>query len=67
MAASVALTQVAELPLGVRDFRPAAFQDRTGESTSSVAHPSLPAEGSYVDDSLCVTYWQQSMDNALSW
>ncbi|MDX3225260.1 DUF4232 domain-containing protein [Streptomyces sp. ME19-01-6] len=44
-----------------------AFQDRTGEDTSSVAHPSLPVEGIYVDDSLCVTYWQQSMGDALSW
>ncbi|MEU5640962.1 DUF4232 domain-containing protein [Streptomyces milbemycinicus] len=43
------------------------FQDRTAENTSWVAHPSLPAEGVYVDDSLSVTYWQQSMDNALSW
>ncbi|MFD8380857.1 DUF4232 domain-containing protein [Streptomyces sp. NPDC059679] len=43
------------------------FRDRAGENTSWVAHPSLPAEGVYVDDSLSVTYWQQSMDNALSW
>ncbi|MFI1330584.1 DUF4232 domain-containing protein [Streptomyces sp. NPDC020845] len=43
------------------------FQDRAGKNTSWVAHPSLPAEGVYVDDSLSVTYWQQSMDNALSW
>lgn len=43
------------------------FQDRAEENTSWVAHPSLPAEGVYVDDSLSVTYWQQSMDNALSW
>lgn len=44
-----------------------AFQDRTGEDTSSVAHPSLPVKGVYADDSLNVTYWQQSMDDALSW
>ncbi|MGO4752946.1 DUF4232 domain-containing protein [Streptomyces sp. 2MCAF27] len=43
------------------------FRDRAGENTSWVARPSLPAEGVYVDDSLSVTYWQQSMDNALSW
>jgi hypothetical protein len=43
------------------------FQDRAGENTSWVAHPSLPVKGIYVDDSLSVTYWQQSMDNALSW
>ncbi|MGY0059174.1 DUF4232 domain-containing protein [Streptomyces sp. LZ34] len=43
------------------------FQDRAGEDTSSVAHPALPVEGIYVDDSLYVTYWQQSMGDALSW
>ncbi|MER7789890.1 DUF4232 domain-containing protein [Streptomyces sp. NPDC097640] len=43
------------------------FQDRAGEDTSWAAHPPLPAKGLYVDDSLSVTYWQQSMDNALSW
>ncbi|MES4904191.1 MULTISPECIES: DUF4232 domain-containing protein [unclassified Streptomyces] len=43
------------------------FQGRAGENASWVAHPSLPAKGVYVDDSLSVTYWQQSMDNALSW
>ncbi|NEB82414.1 DUF4232 domain-containing protein [Streptomyces sp. SID14478] len=31
------------------------------------ARPALPAKGVYVDDSLKVTYWQQSMDDALSW
>lgn len=44
-----------------------AFQDRTGRDTSSVAHPSLPAKGIYVDDSLYATYRQQSMDDSLSW
>ncbi|MEU5639708.1 DUF4232 domain-containing protein [Streptomyces milbemycinicus] len=44
-----------------------AFQDRTGEGTSWVAHPAVPVEGIYVDDSLYVTYWQQSMGDALSW
>ncbi|MFD8707433.1 DUF4232 domain-containing protein [Kitasatospora sp. NPDC059648] len=37
------------------------------ESVGTGAHPSLPAKGVYVDDSLKVTYWQQSMDDALSW
>ncbi|MGW3957447.1 DUF4232 domain-containing protein, partial [Streptomyces sp. NPDC004752] len=27
----------------------------------------LPAKGVYIDDSLTVTYWQQSMDDALNW
>ncbi|MGW6911694.1 DUF4232 domain-containing protein [Streptomyces sp. NPDC054940] len=43
------------------------FQDRTGRYTSSVARPSLPAKGVHVDDSLSVTYWQRSTDDALSW
>ncbi|MEU3348312.1 DUF4232 domain-containing protein [Streptomyces sp. NPDC006700] len=37
------------------------------ESVGAGAHPSLPATGAYVDDSLNVTYWQQSMDDALTW
>ncbi|MGW3497966.1 DUF4232 domain-containing protein [Streptomyces sp. NPDC001020] len=37
------------------------------ESVGTGAHPSLPAKGVYVDDSLKVTYWQQSMDDAINW
>ncbi|MET9964470.1 DUF4232 domain-containing protein [Streptomyces sp. NPDC006356] len=36
-------------------------------SVGRAAHPSLPAEGVHIDDSLKVTYWQQSMDDATSW
>ncbi|WP_406331576.1 DUF4232 domain-containing protein [Streptomyces sp. NBC_00203] len=44
------------------------FRGRSGnESVGSGAHPSLPAKGVYVDDSLKVTYWQQSMDDAVNW
>jgi predicted small secreted protein len=44
------------------------FQGRTaGEDVPSAARPSLPAKGIYIDDSLKVTYWQQSMDDAISW
>ncbi|GHH70849.1 hypothetical protein GCM10018793_05540 [Streptomyces sulfonofaciens] len=44
------------------------FQGRSGnESVGTGAHPSLPAEGVYVDDSLRVTYWQQSLDDAIVW
>ncbi|MET7456498.1 DUF4232 domain-containing protein [Streptomyces sp. NPDC005574] len=44
------------------------FHGRSGnESTGASAHPPLPAKGVYVDDSLKVTYWQQSMDDAISW
>ncbi|WP_406277528.1 DUF4232 domain-containing protein [Embleya sp. NBC_00896] len=37
------------------------------ENVGTGAHPSLPAKGTYVDDSLKVTYWQQSMDTATDW
>ncbi|KUM80083.1 DUF4232 domain-containing protein [Streptomyces sp. ISL-22] len=37
------------------------------ESVGRGAHPALPAKGVHVDDSLKVTYWQQSMDDAISW
>ncbi|MEU6589756.1 DUF4232 domain-containing protein [Streptomyces sp. NPDC046881] len=44
------------------------FQGRSGnESVGTGAHPALPAKGVYVDDSLKVTYWQQSMDDAVQW
>ncbi|MFF7561173.1 DUF4232 domain-containing protein [Streptomyces pseudovenezuelae] len=44
------------------------FQGRSGSgSVGRAATPSLPAKGTYVDDSLKVTYWQQSMDDAVSW
>ena len=44
------------------------FHGRSGnESVGAGAHPSLPAKGVYVDDSLKVTYWQQSMDDAINW
>ncbi|MFJ9447865.1 DUF4232 domain-containing protein [Kitasatospora sp. NPDC101235] len=44
------------------------FQGPSGdESVGAGAHPSLPAKGVYVDDSLKVTYWQQSLDDAVSW
>ena len=36
-------------------------------SVGTAAHPSLPAKGVYVDDSLKVTYWQQEMDAATNW
>jgi hypothetical protein len=44
------------------------FHGRSGNaSVGTGAHPGLPAKGVYVDDSLKVTYWQQSMDDALNW
>ncbi|MFF7641896.1 DUF4232 domain-containing protein [Streptomyces canus] len=44
------------------------FQGRSGDgSVGKGAHPSLPAQGTYVDDALKVTYWQQSMDDAVTW
>ncbi|MFE0421119.1 DUF4232 domain-containing protein [Streptomyces sp. NPDC058953] len=44
------------------------FSDLSGNgSVGESARPSLPARGVHIDDSLEVTYWQQEMDNALSW
>ncbi|MFI9821140.1 DUF4232 domain-containing protein [Streptomyces sp. NPDC052013] len=34
---------------------------------SDAAHPSLPAKGVYVDDSIRVSYWQSTMADALAW
>ncbi|GAA3165338.1 DUF4232 domain-containing protein [Streptomyces virens] len=43
------------------------FQGRTPNSSGGPsATPSLPAKGVYYDSSMAVTYWQQSMDEALS-
>lgn len=44
------------------------FRGRSGnESVGASANPTLPAAGVHVDDSLKVTYWQQSLDDALTW
>ncbi|AZM60792.1 MULTISPECIES: DUF4232 domain-containing protein [unclassified Streptomyces] len=44
------------------------FQGSTPNSDGGpAAIPSLPAEGVYYDSSLAVTYWQQSMDDALNY
>ncbi|MFE3634968.1 hypothetical protein [Streptomyces cellostaticus] len=32
----------------------------------AAARPSLPAKGVYVDDSIRVSYWQSTMDDALN-
>ncbi|MFG2910395.1 DUF4232 domain-containing protein [Kitasatospora sp. NPDC048286] len=37
------------------------------ESVGAGSNPALPAKGFYIDDSLKVTYWQQSMDDAVTW
>ncbi|MFI7401592.1 DUF4232 domain-containing protein [Streptomyces sp. NPDC049541] len=36
-------------------------------SVGAAAHPSLPAKGVHIDDSLKVSYWEQSMDDAVDW
>ncbi|MFF4843610.1 DUF4232 domain-containing protein [Streptomyces collinus] len=42
------------------------FHGRSGgESVGTGAHPPLPSQGVRVDDSLAVTYWQQSLDDAV--
>lgn len=44
------------------------FQGRSlSGSVGRSATPALPAKGVYVDDSLKVTYWQQDMNDAVSW
>lgn len=43
------------------------FQNRGGSFLDRGATPSLPAKGVYIDDSLKVTYWQQSMNDAVSY
>ena len=37
------------------------------KDASVAAHPSLPAKGVYIDDSIGVSYWQSTMDDALAW
>ncbi|OAH09643.1 DUF4232 domain-containing protein [Streptomyces jeddahensis] len=37
------------------------------KSASAAAHPSLPAKGVYVDDSIRVSYWQSTMADALDY
>ncbi|WP_431998810.1 DUF4232 domain-containing protein [Streptomyces fungicidicus] len=44
------------------------FQGRTPNSSGGPsAIPSLPAKGVYYDSTLAVSYWQQSMDDALTY
>lgn len=44
------------------------FYGRSGnESVGAAAHVALPAKGVYIDDSLTTTYWEQSMQDALTW
>lgn len=38
-----------------------------GFAKGTSATPALPAKGVYVDDKLTVTYWQQSLDDALAY
>ncbi|MGW6476832.1 DUF4232 domain-containing protein [Streptomyces sp. NPDC055059] len=43
------------------------FQGRNTNDGGPGAKAALPAKGVYIDDSLKVTYWQQSMSDALTW
>ncbi|MER5441536.1 DUF4232 domain-containing protein [Streptomyces sp. NPDC002790] len=43
------------------------FQGRSGKGSVGTSHPALPAKGAYVDSTITVTYWQQNMDDALTW
>ncbi|MEU1203325.1 DUF4232 domain-containing protein [Streptomyces sp. NPDC005813] len=38
-----------------------------GFDKGAAARPALPAKGVYVDDKLLLTYWQQSLDDALTY
>lgn len=51
-----------EKSLSVHFYGPSA-----SGSVGAAATPPLPAQGVYVDDSLRVTYWQQDMDDAITW
>ncbi|MFD7183692.1 DUF4232 domain-containing protein [Streptomyces sp. NPDC056637] len=43
------------------------FQGRNTNDGGPGAKAALPSKGAYIDDSLKVTYWQQSMSDALTW
>ncbi|MGW4392361.1 DUF4232 domain-containing protein [Streptomyces sp. NPDC004685] len=43
------------------------FQGRNTNDGGPGARAALPTKGVYIDDSLKVTYWQQSMSDALTW
>ncbi|MEU6057469.1 DUF4232 domain-containing protein [Streptomyces sp. NPDC047097] len=44
------------------------FMGRTPDQNPTAgATPALPAKGVYIDDSLKTTYWQSSMEDAISW
>lgn len=44
------------------------FQGRSGTgSIGAGSNPALPKKGAYIDDSLTTTYWQQSLDDAVTW
>jgi hypothetical protein len=43
------------------------FDDGSGSDTGQSATPPLPEEGVSFDDTLTVSYWQQEMDDALTW
>ncbi|MFF2167178.1 DUF4232 domain-containing protein [Streptomyces sp. NPDC058175] len=43
------------------------FQGRNTNDGGAGAKAALPSKGAYIDDSLKVTYWQQSMSDALTW
>ena len=36
-------------------------------NVGAASHPSLPAKGVHIDDSIKVTYWQQEMGDATNW
>ncbi|WP_406488648.1 DUF4232 domain-containing protein [Streptomyces phaeochromogenes] len=52
---------------GSNGYTAKSLQVYLNKDAGAAFKPSLPAKGVYVDDSISVTYWQQTMADALTW
>lgn len=52
---------------GSNGYTAKSFAVHFNTSANTAAHPSLPAKGVHVDDSIAVSYWQSTMADALTW
>lgn len=52
---------------GAQGYTAKSLEVYFDRDASDAAHPSLPAKGVYVDDSIRVSYWQADMADALAW
>lgn len=52
---------------GSNGYTAKSLQVYVNKDAGAAFKPSLPAKGVYVDDSISVTYWQQTMADALTW